>query len=224
MLQSMRDQPGTQREYETIYILRPEATSEQLQQANERIREVIEKSSGKLLRVENWGKRKLAYEIEKHHKGIYLYWRYLAPPQLVAEVERNLRLMDLVIRYLSIKVDADVDPNARPSDVTGETFVAAAETRLDEEDYYLGRAADDDDSDGERGEGDDDDEGEDDEVRPRKRTVAPSEKPAAAAASAEAGEADAEAASAEKVDADGAEQPADDASGAAATSADGEEA
>ena len=172
MLQSMRDQPGTQREYETIYILRPEATSEQLQQVNGRIREVIEQAQGKLLRVENWGKRKLAYEIEKHHKGIYLYWRYLAPPQLVAEVERNLRLMDLVIRFLSIKVDADVDPNARPSDVTGETFVAAAETRLDEEDYYLGRTTEDEDGDGERGDGEDD-EGEDDEVRPRNRRTAP---------------------------------------------------
>ena len=171
MLQSMRDQPGTQREYETIYILRPEATSEQLQQVNGRIREVIEQAQGKLLRVENWGKRKLAYEIEKHHKGIYLYWRYLAPPQLVAEVERNLRLMDLVIRFLSIKVDADVDPNARPSDVTGETFVAAAETRLDEEDYYLGRTTEDEDGDGERGDGEDD-EGEDDEGRPRKRAAA----------------------------------------------------
>lgn len=173
MLQSMRDQPGTQREYETIYILRPEATSEQLQQVNGRIRDVIEQAQGKLLRVENWGKRKLAYEIEKHHKGIYLYWRYLAPPALVAEVERNLRLMDLVIRFLSVKIDADVNPDARPTDVTGETFVAAAETRLDEEDYYLGRATDDDEGDGE-GEGE---EGEDDEdvdvvAPPRKRAAA----------------------------------------------------
>ncbi|MBK6847599.1 MAG: 30S ribosomal protein S6 [Proteobacteria bacterium] len=173
MLQSMRDQPGTQREYETIYILRPEATSEQLQQVNGRIRDVIEQAQGKLLRVENWGKRKLAYEIEKHHKGIYLYWRYLAPPALVAEVERNLRLMDLVIRFLSVKIDADVNPDARPTDVTGETFVAAAETRLDEEDYYLGRATDDDEGEGE-GEGE---EGEDEEdvdvvAPPRKRAAA----------------------------------------------------
>ena len=173
MLQSMRDQPGTQREYETIYILRPEATSEQLQQVNGRIRDVIEQAQGKLLRVENWGKRKLAYEIEKHHKGIYLYWRYLAPPALVAEVERNLRLMDLVIRFLSVKIDADVNPDARPPDVTGETFVAAAETRLDEEDYYLGRATDDDEGEGE-GEGE---EGEDEEdvdvvAPPRKRAAA----------------------------------------------------
>lgn len=167
MLQSMRDQPGTQREYETIYIVRPEATTDQLQELNTRVKGVIEGSSGKLLKVENWGKRKLAYEIKKNTKGIYLYWRYLAPSALVAELERNLRMIDLVIRFLSVRVDADVDPNARPSDVTAESFDAAAESRPDEEDYYMGRAGDDagdDDDDGdESGSGDDGDAGDDDQ-------------------------------------------------------------
>jgi small subunit ribosomal protein S6 len=152
MLQSLRDQPGTKREYETIYILRPETDSEQLQKVNTRLRKVIDEADGKLMRVENWGKRKLAYEIKKHNKGIYLYWRYLAGAELVSELERTLRLLDPVIRYLTVKVDEDVDPEARPSGVTEEVFNAAAETRPDEEDYYLGRAGQRDDGE-ESGEG-----------------------------------------------------------------------
>lgn len=141
-LVSQRDQPGTQREYETIYILKPDAPTEQIQEINDRIRGVIEGRKGKLLRLENWGKRKLAYEISKQLKGIYLYWRYLSPADVVAEVERNLRMLDQVIRFISVKVDEDVDPNARPTDVNDESYAAAAATVPDEEDTYLGRGYD----------------------------------------------------------------------------------
>ena len=153
MLTSQRDQPNTQREYETIYVLRPDAGSDRIKDVNARVNKVIDDADGKLLRVENWGKRKLAYEIRKNNKGIYLYWRYLAPATLVLELERNLRMLDDVIRFLTVKVDEDVDPKARPSDVTPETLDAASETAPDEEDYYLqmsrgseARAAADDDS------------------------------------------------------------------------------
>ena len=138
-IQSMRDEPGTQREYETIYIVKPDSDSTQIQTVNERIKGIIEDDEGKPLVVENWGKRKLAYEIKKQQKGIYLYWRYLGKSSVVAEIERNLRMIDSVIRFLTVKVDADVDPNARPSDVNEDTFVQAATTRPDEEDLYLGR-------------------------------------------------------------------------------------
>ena len=138
-LQSMRAQPDTQREYETIFIVSPEADSEQIRQINDRIRKVVEEDDGKLLRVENWGKRKLAYEIKTFSRGIYLYWRYLSNPHLVGEVERNLRLLDPVIRYLTVKVDQDVDPEVRPTDVTDESLAAAAETVPDEEDLAIGR-------------------------------------------------------------------------------------
>ncbi|MFH1131723.1 MAG: 30S ribosomal protein S6 [Pseudomonadota bacterium] len=138
---SLRDQPGTQREYETIYIVQPEIESEQLEQINSRIRKTIEENRGKLLTVESWGKRKLAYEIRKHLKGVYLYWRYLAPPTLVTEIERNLKLLDDIIRFQTVLVDENVDPNARPSDIDDETFVAASDILPDEEDAYRARSA-----------------------------------------------------------------------------------
>ena len=138
-LQSMRDAPGTQREYETIYILRPEAATENIQEINGRVRKIIEDGGGKVLRLDNWGKRKLAYEISKQLKGIYLYWLYLGEANLVAEIERNLRMLDMVIRYQSVRVDQDVNPEARPSQMNEELYVAAATTVPDEEDTYMGR-------------------------------------------------------------------------------------
>ena len=153
-LVSLRDEPGTQREYETIYIVKPDTEPSQLQGINERLRTLIEGAEGKLITVENWGKRKLAYEIKKQTKGVYLYWHYLANPHLITELERNLRMIDHVVRFLTVKVDENVDPTARPSNVTEETYLQAATTRPDEEDFYLGKASadeawglDDDDSD-----------------------------------------------------------------------------
>jgi small subunit ribosomal protein S6 len=142
-LKSLRDAPNTQREYETIFILRSDTTSDNIQDVNSRVRKVIEELGGKVLRVDNWGKRNLAYEIRKQLKGIYLYWHYLGEAQLVAEIERNLRMLDLVIRYYSVRIDQDVNPEARPSMMDDETFLAAATIIPDEEDTYMGRSYDD---------------------------------------------------------------------------------
>jgi small subunit ribosomal protein S6 len=138
--QSMRDEPGTQREYETIFILRPDTNQDGIQSVNGRVRTVIEQMGGKLLKLDNWGKRKLAYEVKKQLKGIYLYWQYLGTAGTVEEIERNLRMLDAVIRYYTVKVDEDVDPTARPSAVDEETFVKAATTVPDEEELVTGAA------------------------------------------------------------------------------------
>ncbi len=141
MALSMRDAPGTQREYETIFILRPDTPQEGILTVNSRIKGIIEQMQGKLLRLDNWGKRKLAYEVRKQLKGIYLYWRYLGGSGVVEEIERNLRMLDSVVRYYTIVVDTDVVPDARPSDVTDETFQKAATTGPDEEEIVTGQAA-----------------------------------------------------------------------------------
>ena len=114
-LQSLKDTPNTSREYETIYILRPNTPNEGVAEVNTRIKGVIESMGGKVIKVDNWGKRRLAYEVAKERKGIYLYWLYLANSGVVEEAERNLRMLDNVIRYLTVKVDENVVVDARPS-------------------------------------------------------------------------------------------------------------
>ena len=140
MAQSMRDEPGTQREFETIFILRPDTNQDGIQLVNTRVKGVIEQLGGRVIKLDNWGKRKLAYEVKKQLKGIYLYWQYLGTPGVVEEIERNLRMLDTVIRYYTVKVDEDVDPNAKPAAVDEETFNKAATTVPDEEALVTGAA------------------------------------------------------------------------------------
>src|SRR5207253_6928563 len=90
---------------------------------------------------DNWGKRRLAYEVAKERKGIYLYWQYLATPGVVEETERNLRMLDSVIRYLSVKVDENIDVGARPTEIDDASYEKAAQTAADEEDLFLSRGA-----------------------------------------------------------------------------------
>ena len=87
-LGSSRDMAGRKREYETIYILRPDITNEVIGQVNVKVRGVVEAGGGTLLKVENWGKRKLAYEVQKQMKGIYLFFSYLGTAGLVAAMNR----------------------------------------------------------------------------------------------------------------------------------------
>ncbi|HWU86681.1 MAG TPA: 30S ribosomal protein S6 [Kofleriaceae bacterium] len=142
-LQSLRDTPNTAREYETIYILRPNTSNEGVAEVNTRIKGVIEGMGGKIIKVDNWGKRRLAYEVAKERKGIYLYWLYLAQPGVVEETERNLRMLDSVIRYLTVKVDDNIDVTARPSEIDESSYDKAAQTAADEEDLFLSRGSDD---------------------------------------------------------------------------------
>lgn len=177
-LQSQRDIPGTSREYETTYILRPNTTNEGVAEVNTRIRGIIEGMGGKIIKVDNWGKRRLAYEVAKERKGIYLYWQYLAQPGVVEETERNLRMLDHVIRYLTVKVDEDVDVSARPSEIDDASYEKAAQTAADEEDMFLSRGGDESSDDDDEFGGDDYDAERD--SRASREPAAAAEAPAAA--------------------------------------------
>lgn len=139
-LGSSRDIPGRKREYETIYILRPDSSNEQIAAVNQKIRGIIETGGGTLLKVENWGRRKLAYEVKKQLKGIYLFFKYLGSPGLVEEVERNLRLLDQVIRSYSVKMAENVEVASKASEVTDESFANASVPGPDEEAIATGQA------------------------------------------------------------------------------------
>jgi small subunit ribosomal protein S6 len=141
-LESLRDAPGTSREYETVYILRPNTANDGVAEVNTKVKGIIEGLGGKIIKVDNWGKRRLAYEVSKERKGIYLYWRYLATSGVVEETERNLRMLDHVIRYMTVKVDDNIVADARPSEIDEASYEKAAATAADEEDIFLSRNVD----------------------------------------------------------------------------------
>lgn len=92
------------REYETIYVLKPDAGKETSESISTRVLDVISKQQGALTRVENWGYRKLAYPVRKHGRGVYVYLKYVGDGALVSELERNLRLQDAVLKFQTVKL------------------------------------------------------------------------------------------------------------------------
>ncbi|RJO68071.1 MAG: 30S ribosomal protein S6 [Myxococcales bacterium] len=115
-----RSLPMHLREYETIFILRPDVGDEGMSQVVERVKGVLGSKGAVLLREQNWGKKKLAYEIDKHLKGIYHYLDYAGQPGTVEEVERILKIVEAVIRYQTVKVTDIESLDARRAEIQKE--------------------------------------------------------------------------------------------------------
>jgi small subunit ribosomal protein S6 len=97
------------REYETVYVMRPEVTRESAERIAKRVEEVVQRESGQLTRVENWGRRQMAFAVGKTRRAVYVYVRYVGGGRLVSELERNLRMLDDVIKYQTVRLRNDVD-------------------------------------------------------------------------------------------------------------------
>jgi small subunit ribosomal protein S6 len=91
--------------YEMMYILRPDLLEEQVQSAVKKYQDFLSEFNAQDIQVKNLGRRRLAYPIQKHQEGIYIQLNYTADGKQVAPLERNMRLSDEVIRYLTIKLD-----------------------------------------------------------------------------------------------------------------------
>ena len=94
--------------YETMYILRPDLGDEQIDQAIEKYQAILREQGAEDLETQHRGKRRLAYEIQKHREGIYVQMNYTAPGNTVALLERSMRLNDEVIRFMTLKPEAPV--------------------------------------------------------------------------------------------------------------------
>lgn len=101
------------REYELIYIVSPEVAEDEVTTVRERTERVITERNGTILRVEDWGVKRLAYDIQKHSKGRYVLFCFLGDREVVAEAERTLRIDDKVLRFLTVKIAERVDIEAR---------------------------------------------------------------------------------------------------------------
>ncbi len=95
--------------YETTWITRSELSDEGLKTLQDRISQVVTSFQGELVLTEDWGKRKLAYPIEKETRGQYTYLVYTGKPGIVHEIERNLRLHDHVLRFLTVNLENEFD-------------------------------------------------------------------------------------------------------------------
>ena len=114
------------REYETIYILRPDLSEEEITGVKEKVTNIFSREEGHILHQDIWGKKKLSYEIKKQPKGIYVHLSYLGGPATISELERNLRLMEPVLKYQTLRVAKDVDVERRLAERDAEEQSRAA--------------------------------------------------------------------------------------------------
>jgi small subunit ribosomal protein S6 len=96
--------------YETIYIVNPTLDDDSLKEAIDKFSNLIKKLKGSIVKVNEWGKRKLAYELKRFDKGYYVVLDFCALPKMVTELERNLKLDDRILKYITVKIDENVDP------------------------------------------------------------------------------------------------------------------
>ncbi len=96
--------------YETIYIVNPTLDDDSLKEAIDKFSDLIKKLKGSIVKVNEWGKRKLAYEVKRFDKGHYVVLDFCALPKMVTELEKNLKLDDRILKYITVKIDENVDP------------------------------------------------------------------------------------------------------------------
>ncbi|MBV8895890.1 MAG: 30S ribosomal protein S6 [Acidobacteriaceae bacterium] len=91
--------------YEELFIVRPDATDEEVDPLVDQLRGVITQSGGTLDKTEKWGVRKLAYRVVKYNEGQYILLQFTAKAETVKEIERRLRVADLVLKFLTVRID-----------------------------------------------------------------------------------------------------------------------
>ncbi len=96
------------RNYEIMFIVNPSVVEEDIDKINTQIEGIITAGGGTVAKVEKMGKRRLAYPVNKHRDGFYVLLTIQATGEIVKETERRLRVMDSVIKYLTVRMDEDI--------------------------------------------------------------------------------------------------------------------
>ena len=112
------------RDYELGVIINPEVGDEQARAVAERVTQIIGANNGQVVRVNAWGRRRLAYPIEHHRDGLYIFYDLILEPQSVAEIERDLRVNEDIIRHLLKLRDSRVVAQQRQRDIERDAELA----------------------------------------------------------------------------------------------------
>lgn len=130
------------REYETVFLISPNLTEEEAKGLITQMADVIAKKKGKMVDKEEWGKKKLAYPISKFEEAFYVLFRYEGESEIPAELERQFKQADTVIRYLTVRKETrenirrkKIKPTTKKEEAAakGEDWTAQKESSSDEE-------------------------------------------------------------------------------------------
>ena len=115
--------------YEAIFIIHPELNEEDVEEHIKRVENLVTRLGGEILKTERWGKKRLAYEVDKHRYGFYVLLRLRGNAAILPELERHYRLTEGIIKSLVIRLKTE------PKD---ELVMVAQEVTGEEEDHSLG--------------------------------------------------------------------------------------
>lgn len=91
--------------YEELFIVKPDAPDEEVDQLVEQLRSQLTSAGATVDKIEKWGKRRLAYRVDKYREGAYVFFQFTAGPETVKEFERRLRVQDLVLKFQTVRID-----------------------------------------------------------------------------------------------------------------------
>ena len=121
------------RQYETIFLISPNLSEEDTEGIISQMSEVVSKKKGKMISQEKWGKRKLAYPIQKFEEAFYVLFHYEGKHEIPAELERRFKQSDTVIRYLTVKKETRENIRKKGKQRAAEQEIAPPEERVKEE-------------------------------------------------------------------------------------------
>ena len=100
------------RRYESVVILAPEMPDDDIRNFTEKYSELIKTNGGEIIKIEDWGFKRLAYLVKKKEKGRYILFDFVGVPAVITELERQFKISEEVLKFLSVKIDDDVDLEA----------------------------------------------------------------------------------------------------------------
>jgi small subunit ribosomal protein S6 len=120
--------------YETAFLITPKLEEEETEKLIGKMAEVVKKKKGKMVNIEKWGKRKLAYPIDKLDEAVYVFFHYEGDPDIPHELQRRFRQTETVLRYLTLKKEVQIKPRKKTNAVKKpKTRTAAEKPTIEEE-------------------------------------------------------------------------------------------
>jgi small subunit ribosomal protein S6 len=93
------------RVYEELFVVKPDTPEEEVDGFVEQVKQLISTGKGTVDKADKWGVRKLAYRIQKYNEGVYVLFQFTSSPDLVKEIERRMRVTDMVIKFITVRID-----------------------------------------------------------------------------------------------------------------------
>lgn len=121
------------RDYELGFILSPEVSEEEIRSVLDRIEQIVANYGGQIVKVNQWGRRRLAYPIERHRDGFYVFIDMILTPETVAELERTLKVSEIVLRHIMKRRDPKAVQKEREERVEREARAAAQAAQAEAE-------------------------------------------------------------------------------------------